>query len=170
MGDTKAQRTLYEQYRTAWYMIALRYGKNKSQAEDMFQEGLINIFKNLKQYDDSKSAFITWSTRVLINASLSFLKKNNWANMMNDIDEGPDFDDNSETVYSKIAAKELTDMIQLLPVGYRMVFNMYVIEGYTHREIAQVLGISEGTSKSQLSKAKKKLQTQLENQLSVNSY
>lgn len=169
-GHAKSQRALYEQYRTAWYMTALRYGKNKSEAEDMFQEGLINIFKNLHQYDHTKAAFSTWSTRVLINASLTYLKKNSWASMMMDIDERPDVADDKEDAYSQIAAKELTHMIQLLPIGYRLVFNMYVIEGFSHKEIAAALNINEGTSKSQLSKAKRKLKTQLEKQLSINSY
>ena len=146
-------------------MIALRYGKNKMQAEDILQEGLIAIFKNLHQYDHRKAAFSTWSTRVLINAGLRYLKKNNWPNTFKDIDEVYDLGDDGETIYDQLSAKELTLLIQKLPVGYRLVFNMYAVEGYSHKEIAKELGIEVGTSKSQLSKARKTLRVYLENQL-----
>lgn len=163
-GDQVAQRRLYEQCRSRWYMTSLRYGKNKMQAEDIMQEGMINIYKNLHTYDVDRAAFSTWSTRVLINAALSYLKKNSWADSMGDIDQIYDAHDESETIYDRLSARELTQLVQTLPTGYRVVFNMYVIEGYTHKEIATILGISDGTSKSQLLKARKKLRTKLESQ------
>ena len=164
-GDQKSQRELYEAFKVRWYMIALRYGKNKMQAEDILQEGLIAIFKNLHQYDHKKAAFSTWSTRVLINAGLRYLKKNSWTNTFKDIDDVYNLGDESETIYEQLSAKELTSLVQKLPTGYRLVFNMYAVEGYSHKEIAQELGIEIGTSKSQLSKARKTLRTYLENQL-----
>lgn len=164
-GDANSQRSLYERYRSQWYMISLRYGKNKHEAEDILQEGLIRIYRDMHQFDTTKGAFSTWSGRVLVNAALRYLQKNQWQNTFSDINETKDMRSNEEPVYSTIARKELTDMIQALPTGYRVVFNMFSIEGYTHREIAAQLGISEGTSKSQLSKAKKALRSQLEKQL-----
>lgn len=168
-GDEKAQRELYLAFRTKWYMLAMRYGKNKSQADDIFQEGLIQIFNSLKSFDPKKAGFYTWSTRILVYSALKFLKKYNWSDSFNENNEIEDFTDKQENIYEKLAAKELTEMIQQLPLGYRLVFNLNVIEGYTHKEIAEQLGITEGTSKSQLSKAKKYLRERLESHL-INSY
>ena len=140
------------------------------QAEDIFQEGMINIFRNLHSYDHSKAAFSTWSTRVLINAALTYLKKNNWADSMGELEGATNMHDQNETIYEKLSAKELTSLVQNLPVGYRLVFNLYVIEGYKHHEIAEQLGISEGTSKSQLFKAKRELKKVLELQLTSSGH
>ncbi len=169
-GHEKEQRMLYDEYRTRWYMLSLRYAKNSSQADDIFQEGLVQIFRDLHQFDITRSAFTTWSCRVLVNAALKYLKKHNWVNTLSDQEESNYYADESETIYDKLATKELTMLVQQLPLGYRIVFNMSVIEGYTHKEIAKELGISEGTSKSQLSKARRTLKKQLENLLITNSH
>ena len=168
-GDEKAQRELYLGYRTKWYMMAMRYGKNKQQADDILQEGLIQVFNSLHLFDERKGNFGTWSTRILIYAALKFLKKYNWEDSFKNIEEALDYEDNQESIFEKLAAKELTVLIQQLPLGYRLVFNLYVMEGYAHREIAEELGISEGTSKSQLSKARKQLRAKLESHL-INSH
>jgi len=170
LGDEQAQRSLYDLYRTKWYMMAMRYGKNKTQAEDIFQEGLIQIFKDLHQFDESKAAFGTWSTQVLVHAAIRYLKKYNWIDTLTEMEEALFIESNEENIYDKLAAKELTDMVQNLPLGYRLVFNMYALEGYKHREIAEKLGITEGTSKSQFSKAKRELQKQLELQLTNSNH
>ena len=169
-GDALAQRQLYDMHRTRWFMLCLRYGKSKSEAEDILQEGLIRIFKDLHQYDERRSQFSTWSNRLIVHAALHFLKKNQWHKSLLDIDDVHMDNHNSDEIYSKIAAKELTHLIQGLPIGYRLVFNMYVIEGYTHKEIAKELGIKEGTSKSQLFKAKRELRSKLDLQLTKYSY
>lgn len=166
-GDSKSQRALYDMHRTRWYMISMRYGKNKMQAEDILQEGLIRIYNDLRQYDDSKSNFATWSSKVLIHAALRYLKKSSWADNMSDIDLAINHVDESDEIIERISSQELTRMIQQLPLGYRLVFNLYAIEGFTHREISSQLGISEGTSKSQLHKARKMLQGVLESQLKI---
>jgi len=169
-GDPKSQRKLYDMYKTRWYMISSRYGKNKMQKEDILQEGMINIFKNLKSYNPNRAAFSTWSSRVLINAALLYLKKSTWSDSMGNIDDVYDNAQQGETIYDKLSAKELTELVQSLPTGYRVVFNLYVVDGYTHKEIAEKLGISDGTSKSQLSKARKELRKKLESQLNSNLY
>ena len=166
-GDEKAQRELYLAFRTKWYMTAMRYGKNKQQADDIFQEGLIQIFNNLRSFDERKASFSTWSTKVLIYAALKFLKKHNWVDNFKEMNEAMEYEDTQETVYQKMAAKELTALIQQLPIGYRLVFNLYVLEGYSHKEVAEQLDISEGTSKSQLSKARRYLRDQIESRLSL---
>ncbi len=161
-GKETAQRALYEEYRVKWYMQSLRYGKNKYEADDILQEGLIQVFKDLKQFDPKRSSFSTWSSRVISHAALRYLKKNNWYETVTDIEEAYDLAETSETVYDQLAAKELISIIQTLPIGYRIVFNMYVIENYTHKEIAEKLEIKEGTSKSQLSKAKRMIREKIE--------
>ncbi len=166
-GEEKAQRHLYELHRTRWFMISMRYGKNKMEAEDIFQEGLIRIYKDLHQYNVKKAKFITWSSRVLINAALRYLQKNSWMMTISDLDPVMNTADENDMILDRISTQELTQMIQKLPIGYRLVFNLFAIEGYAHKEIANKLGITEGTSKSQLSKARKQLKKILESQLKI---
>lgn len=164
-GDEGSQRKLYEAYRVKWYMTAMRYGKSKEQSDDIFQEGLIQIYRDLHQFDSNKSLFGTWSNRVLINCALRFLKKYVWKDSLVEQEESMQIEDKQESIYQKLSAKEITLLIQNLPIGYRLVFNMYVIEGFKHNEIAKLLDISEGTSKSQLFKARKLLRKKIESQL-----
>lgn len=160
--NAHAQRTLYEKYRVKWFMICLRYGKNKTEAEDMLQEGLISVFKNMKQYDPKQAEFSAWSNKVMVNAALQYLRKWKRFDFTQNIEDYESHLVDHEDVFDALGAKELTLMVQKLPEGYRVVFNMYVIEGYKHKEIAEILNISENTSKSQLLKAKKTLRNQLE--------
>ena len=143
-------------------MICLRYAHNKDEAQDMLQEGLINVFNNLKQFNSSKGNFSVWSNKVMVNAALQQLRKWKKLNFDESITDYENKLSNSEEVLAQIGAKELTKMVQSLPEGYRVVFNLYVVEGYMHREIGEMLGISENTSKTQLLKAKRMLRNQLE--------
>ncbi len=146
-------------------MTCLRYAQNRYEADDIMQEGLIQIYQDLSQFDEKRSQFLTWSSRVIAHTALRFLKRNKWHDTFQSTDEIDDVEeDKANMIYEQIAAKEMTMMLQQLPVGYRLVFNMYVLEGYKHQEIAEKLNISAGTSKSQLYKAKKMLQTLLEHQ------
>lgn len=167
-GHAKAQRELYMAYRVRWYMVCLRYGKDKADADDIMQEGLIQIYNSLSQYNSDMSKFITWSSRVLAHAAIKYLKKNSWHKMVTEIEEVLHLPDESETVYDQLAAKEMIALLNTLPLGYKMVFNLHELEGYTHKEISQHLNITEGTSKSQLSKAKKMLKKKLEYQITTN--
>jgi RNA polymerase sigma-70 factor (ECF subfamily) len=161
-GNAHAQRMLYDDHKVKWFMICLRYAQNRAEAEDMLQEGLIMIFKNLKQYDPDKASFSTWSNKVIVNAALQYLRKWKKLNFNRDIEDYEDILSYKESVFETLGAKELTSLVQQLPDGYRIVFNLYAIEGYKHKEIAEKLSISESTSKTQLLKAKKMLRTQLE--------
>jgi len=161
-NNARAQRALYEKYRVKWFMICLRYAPDREEAEDMMQEGLISIFKEIKQYDPDKAGFPAWSNRVMVNAALQYLRKWKKLKFNQSIDDYNVEIPVQEGIYDKIGAKELTAMVQQLPDGYRTIFNLYVMEGYKHREIAEMLSISENTSKTQLLKAKKMLRNQLE--------
>lgn len=164
-GQEEAQRELYLKYRVKWYMLCLRYGKSKQEADDILQEGLIQVFKDLHQFDEKRSKFDTWSSRLMSHAALRYLKKNSWHQTFANIEEVNEPIEKMETVYDQLAAKELIELIRELPMGYRIVFNMHVLEGYNHKEIAAQLDITEGTSKSQLFKAKKMLRQKIEFQL-----
>ena len=153
---------LYEQQERSWFRLCLRYARNRSDAQDMMQEGLIQIFRSIDQFDPERGSFQNWSNRVLVNAALRFLKKYHWQNSFDDLELAAREPSLNESAIDQLSAKELTHLIQQLPTGYRVVFNMYVLEGYSHKEIAEVLSISEGTSKSQLFKAKKLLKQKIE--------
>ena len=161
-NNAQAQRALYDMHKTKWFMICLRYAPNKAEAEDMLQEGLISVFKEIRQYDSNKATFSAWSNKVMVNASLQYLRKWKKLNFNQHIDDYEDQLSQGDGVIENIGAKELNSFVQNLPDGYRIVFNLYVMEGYKHREIAEMLSISENTSKSQLLKAKKMLRNQLE--------
>lgn len=142
-------------------MICLRYQNGRFDAEDCLQNALVKIFSKLSTFDPDKGKFEHWSSRVVTNENLIFLRKRK---AFDNLDEAEDriaapthFSDEQA-----LSPKQLTSIIQKLPEGYRTVFNLYVLDGYTHQEIAQILNISVGTSKSQLFKARKMLQQQLE--------
>lgn len=161
-NNARAQRELYDMYKVKWFMICLRYAHDKMGAEDMLQEGLISIFKEIKQYDPKKAAFLAWSNKVMVNAALQHLRKWKKLNFTESVEAYENQFSSNEDIFDTIGAKELTQMVQSLPEGYRVVFNLYVIEGYKHKEIAEMFSISENTSKSQLLKAKKMLRNKLE--------
>lgn len=169
-GDRRAHDQLYGQYKSMWFGTSLRYSRNQQEAQDIFQEGLLQIFKDLRQYNSEKAAFSTWSNRVLIHAALKYLKRNHWQNTFKNIDELENSSKIPTTIVDEMSAKEITKLISLLPLGYRLVFNMYVIEGYSHKEIAEHLEISVGTSKSQLFKARKTLKNALDSHLINRGY
>ncbi len=161
VGDKSACKKLYDEYESYWFRLCLRYGRNRDEGQDMFQEGVVRIFQMLHKFDEQKGNFTNWSSRVLINEALKYLKKYQWQQSFDDLEVVSREVDDSMDILDQISAKELIQVIQQLPSGYRLVFNMYEMEGYSHKEIAQTLGISLGTSKSQLSKAKSLLRKQL---------
>ena len=160
-GDSTATKKLYERYEAYWFRLCLRYGRNRGEAQDIFQEGTIRVFQVLDKFDAERGGFKGSSNRVIVNSALQYLRKYQWQQSFSDLSEAKGEMDWGETILDKITAKELIEIIQQLPLGYRIVFNMYEMEGYKHREIAKTLGISVGTSKSQLFKAKKLLQQKL---------
>ena len=160
--DATAQVELYRHFKAYWYAICLRYNSNRFDADDCLQNSLINIFSKLDQFNSHKGDFKSWSAQVVVNDNLMFLRKKKHNFEAFDLEmEIEDVETISEES-NVISSENLTKLIQALPEGYRTVFNLYVLEGYTHNEIASILKISVGTSKSQLSKARKLLQHQLE--------
>lgn len=162
-NDRKHQRHLYEQYKVQMFRICLRYGNNRMEAEDMLQDGFITIFKDLNRYS-FKGPLGGWMRKVMVNSCLQHIRKNKNKLFVVDIQDVPEQEPPTASEHIP-RLQELTQMIQKLPTGYRTVFNLYVIEGYTHKEIAELLTININTSKSQLSKAKKMLRVLLETKM-----
>jgi RNA polymerase sigma factor (sigma-70 family) len=153
-GDRQACKVLYDNYKRSMMLICMRYNKTKEDAEDCLQEGFANIFNELHRYDRQKGAFYTWISRLMININLQKLRKNSLE--LSDIDT-MQIADNLQTnqdVLENLTLQQLVNQLQAMPTGYRTVFNMYYIDGYNHREIGEILGISENTSKTQLMKSK----------------
>ena len=167
-----AQQEVYERYADKMRAVCRRYCKNTDDAEDQLQEGFIKVFKNIGQYD-WKGSFEGWMRRVFVGNTINFIKSKDYRIFSQsggiDLHEAvlvTEYDDESELFFKsdnieieeEVSVDELIAMLQELPNGCRVVFNLYVIEEYGHKEIAELLNITVGTSKSQLSKARKMLQ------------
>lgn len=154
--DREAQRELYSLYASTFYGISLRYMKDQRDAEEVLTNAFMKIFDNISKYR-SEGSFEGWMKRILINEALGYIRK--YRNMYVEVELEKE---DSRQVFSwedtQLETRELLNMIQSLPSGYRTVFNLYAIEGYSHREIAEKLDITESTSKSQLSRARVLLQ------------
>lgn len=160
-ADRQAQKELYDKYSGLFYVICLRYSANSDEAKDILQEGFLKIFLNIKQYN-GKGSFEGWMKRIIINNAINSYHKELKRRYAVDIDDLYNLEgDNYEIDKADFSYEELLELIQKLPKGYRTVFNLFAIEGYKHKEIAEMLNISESTSKSQYHRAKKILQTWL---------
>lgn len=160
-GDRNAQKALYEKYKVPMFRVCLRYAQSRQEAEDMLQDGFIKVFSDLHQFR-SDGALGGWIRRVMVNIALMQIRKRKNLFSSIEIEQVADDFTTDENIFAEMNAKALTRLIQKLPPGYRVVFNMYVVEGYPHKEIAEKLNISINTSKSQLSKAKAMLRKMLE--------
>lgn len=151
-GEAKAQKKLYEIYSRQMFGICLRYSNTREDARDIMQEGFVKIFTKLSQYS-GKGSFEGWMKRIFINCALEHYRINKVYNDQSDVEQAYDVSYNNFTL-EKISQKEILAVMNKMAPGYRTVLNLYAIEGYSHAEIAEILGISEGTSKSQLSRAR----------------
>lgn len=162
-GKHKAQKKLFEIFAPKMLTVCLRYAKNKMQAEDMLQEGMIKVFHKLSDYKQEGS-FEGWIRKVMVNTCLDALRKETKHQMHSDVSEVDYMVSSNDYLLEGLMAEDLILLIQTLPTGYRTVFNLYALEGYSHKEIADQLGITESTSKSQYSRAKVFLQEKLNNE------
>lgn len=165
-GERNAQKELYDQYAVKMFGVCMRYSKNREEAEDIMQEGFMNVFKSLHQFNYAGS-FEGWVRRIMMNCSIQYYRKKVKVHPLIGIEKHQEEHASNEEIVSRIQKKELLEMVQNLPPAYRMVFNLYVFEGYKHREIAELLSISEGTSKSNLFDAKLLLQKAVTNSLRI---
>lgn len=157
--DPRFQRALYQRYHRLMFAVCLRYTDSKDDAQDILQEGFVKVFKHIHSFK-RKGSFEGWIRRIMIHSSIEHYRKRSRYFMV-DIEEAKQVEFNSDAL-SNMGRDEIMALITQLPPGYRTVFNLYVIEGYSHQEISTMLDISVGTSKSQLSRAKRLLQEKLE--------
>lgn len=154
--ERQAQKRLYDQYAPKFYALCCRYVKDKMEAEDVLITAFTKILNRIDQYT-GEGNFEGWMRKVVVNDALSYLRKNKNMYLETDI-SAADYEPDYEKLENQLEAEDLLKMIESLPTGYRIVFNLYAIEGYSHKEIADQLSISENTSKSQLSRARAALQ------------
>jgi RNA polymerase sigma-70 factor (ECF subfamily) len=157
-GDRAFQKALYDRYCRKMLVVCLRYSKSTAEAEDILQEAFVKVFHGISNFRQ-ESKLETWITRIMVNTALNVQRKKLYLYPMVDVEEinlpaG-------EVSISNIHFEQLLEMIQALPHGCQIVFNLFAIEGFSHKEIAEQLGISEGTSKSQFARAKSLLQQRL---------
>jgi RNA polymerase sigma factor (sigma-70 family) len=162
-GDRKMQYELYRKYAPKMYAVCLRYAGNAEEAEDILQEGFIKVFSKIGSFR-REGSFEGWIRRIFVNTAIEQFRKKIHLQPVTEYEEST-IEGKYSSVLDNLAEKDIIQLIQQLSPGYRTVFNMYVIEGYTHKQIAEALGISEGTSKSQLSRAKQILQELVNNQM-----
>lgn len=158
--EAHCQETLFRQYAEKMMAVCVRYARHRLEAEDMLQEAFVKVFDNLDKFA-FKGSFEGWIRRIVVNTALKHHQRKYFTNEQIAVEHFPD-SPTEPVAYSQLGEEELLKMISRLPEGYRLVFNLYAIEGYSHREIAKMLGIQESTSRSQLVKARKMLQAQLE--------
>jgi RNA polymerase sigma-70 factor (ECF subfamily) len=156
-GDRKAQEQLYRQYSSVLFGLCLKYSRNKAEAEDNLHDSFLTIFDKIGQFK-FKGSFEGWIKRIAVNTVLQKYRKEQYMNVVTENikeEEDPDYD------YPDIQLSTLLQYVQELPTKYRLTFNLYVLDGYTHKEISELLGTSTGTSKSNLSRAKAILKEKL---------
>jgi len=159
-GDRKAQKMLYDLFAPKMYAVCLRYAKDQSMAQDFLQEGFIKVFTHLDKFR-FEGSLEGWVRRIIVNAALEKLRKTDVFRNSTGMEGLSNLDSGVVPALDEMQAADLIHLIQQLPVGFRTVFNLYAIEGFSHQEIGTMLGISEGTSKSQYSRARQWLQQRL---------
>ncbi len=167
-GDRYSQSRLYELFAPKMFAVCLRYSKSREEAEDVLQDGFVQVFKSLHAFKFAGS-FEGWIRKIMVYSAIShYRSKSKMHAVIKNVENfsGIEIIDN-EDVISLLGKKELLKMVQALPPMYRMVFNLYVFEGFKHREIAEQLGVTEGTSKSNLFDAKAILQKAVANSMKI---
>ena len=155
LGNIKMQELLYQKFAVPMHYVCLRYVKNVPDAEDVLQEGFIKVFKNLANYKNEGS-FEGWIRKIMIRTALSHLRDNKKHIYHTDLEDT--IEEKGNNILNKLSEKEILVSVTKLPPGFKKIFILYTIEGYNHREIAEILGCSEGTCKSQFYRSRNRLQ------------
>ncbi len=162
-NDRQAQEKLYKAYYRAMINLCLRYTKNNSDAVEVLNNGFLKVFKNIQRFDAAKATVYTWIRKIVINSCLDFIQAKQSLKRHHEIIEEQQIHIPAEII-QKMDATELLQLVRQLPPATRAVFNLFIVEGYSHKEIAALLTISEGTSKWHLSDARKQLQQMIQKQ------
>ncbi|MCE2833810.1 MAG: RNA polymerase sigma factor [Chitinophagaceae bacterium] len=155
-GDARMQEALYRRFSGKMYAVCLRYATRSEDADDILQDGFVKVYRNLEKYRGDGS-FEGWIRRIFVNTAIEHFRKQHSVRPVTEEQEAA-LTDGNWNAFDHLAAKDILNLIRTLAPGYRQVFNLYAVEGYSHHEISEMLGISEGTSKSQLARAKAILQ------------
>jgi RNA polymerase sigma-70 factor (ECF subfamily) len=159
-GDRRCQKAIYDLLSAKMFAVCLRYMGDRDSAEDILQDGFVTLFSKLDSYS-GEGSFEGWARKIFVNTALMSLRKKDVLRKTEDVDTAWNITSDDPSVIQRIGYQELLKMIAVLPPGFRTVFNMYVIEGYSHKEIAEALEISETTSRSQLQRARVLLQSKI---------
>ena len=159
-GDRRSQKAIYDMLSGKMYAVCLRYMGDKESAADILQDGFVTLFTKLDSYS-GEGSFEGWARRIFVNTALMSLRKKDALKDSDEVEAARNISADEPSAIEKIGYKDLLEMVVGLPPGFRTVFNMYVIEGYSHKEIAEELGISETTSRSQLQRARVLLQSKI---------
>ena len=155
-GKRSCQKMLYDRFASKMLGVCMRYAKDRAEAEDMLQEGFIKVFQNIARFKNEGS-FEGWVRRIMVFTAINFFKHRS-RTFKEDLDQENYDAVVEDDIITQISAKEIIALVQQLPEGYRVIFNLYAVEGYTHKEIGDMLGIAVGTSKSQYSRARNAMQ------------
>jgi len=159
-NDASAQQELYQRYSPKMLSVCYRYAKTREDAEDMMQEGFIKVFSQIAKFEN-RGSLEGWILRIIVHTCINHLKKNKKFNDNVDLAHAGNLVIREDYIPSIIQAKQIVETIRTLPIGYRTVLNLYAIEGYSHKEIGQLLDIEESTSRSQYTRAKSMLEEML---------
>ena len=162
-GNRKAQERLYRSYYRVMVSLCLRYTKNEADAVEVLNNGFLKVFKNIQRYEPAQASLYTWIRTIVVHSCLDFIKAREGDTLHRELTEATEVHVPPEVV-SKMKAGELLGLVRKLPPATQAVFNLYVMEGYNHREIGELLKISAGTSKWHLSEARKNLQQMIQHQ------
>ena len=165
-GDRAAQKALYDRLAPRMFPLCIRYVSDRDLAEDVLQDGFVTLFTRLKDYK-GEGSFEGWARRIFVTTALMNLRKKDALKMSDDLEAARGIRTDAPSQLQNLRYKDLMAMITELPPGFRTVFNMYAIEGYSHKEIGEALGISETTSRTQLSRARQWLQNKIKEKENV---
>ena len=159
-GDRLAQKELYERYSRKMMGVCLRYVNGRETARDLLQDGFVKVFTSMDSYSGIGS-FEGWMRKIFVNCALEYLRKSDVLRESTDLDNTAELIQPDASAISNMSAAELMQLVQELPAGFRTVFNLFAIEGYSHKEISDMLNITESTSRSQFTRAKQMLQKRI---------
>lgn len=159
-GKRQAQKELYDIYSRKMMGVCLRYVNDRETARDLLQDGFVKVFTCIDSYSEA-GAFAGWVRKIFVNCALEYLRKSDVLREAADLDNAPELVQPDSSAVSDMSAEELMNLVNELPVGFRTVFNLFAIEGYSHKEISDMLNITESTSRSQFTRAKQLLQRKI---------
>lgn len=160
-GETAAQRALYEQFAPKMLAVCYRYARQEGDAQDMLQDAFVKVFQHIDRYDD-RGSLEGWIRRIVVNTAIDHLRKHKYQLQQTEVNDAVHHEATVESALDHLELEFLYEVIQSLPDGYRMIFNLYAIEGYSHAEIGEQLGITESTSRSQYTRARSLLKKRIE--------